>query len=147
MLVCLGNICRSPLCEGILKKKIKERGLDWTVSSSGTSSWHAGDMADHRSIEVALKNGIDLSSFRSKQFTKEHLEEYDHILTMDSSNYTNVLNLAKDEELASKVSLLMNYAYPGKNMQVPDPYYYGGFDKVYEMMDLALERFLDRYGS
>ena len=145
LMVCLGNICRSPLAEGILKQKIKEAGLDWFVDSAGTGSWHAGDRPDSRSVEVARKNGIDISHQRARQFKASDLEDFDHIFAMDSSNYQNIRRMAVSPENAEKVELIMNMVQPGYNENVPDPYYNDGFDRVFEMLDQACERIVERY--
>ena len=108
-MVCLGNICRSPLAEGILLTKIKERNLPWIVDSAGTSGWHQGELPDSRSIAVAKAHNIDLTYQRSRQFTKTDLEQFDLILAMDSSNYSNILKLATTEIQKSKVKLILNY--------------------------------------
>ncbi len=143
-MVCLGNICRSPLAEGILKEKVKERGLDWQVDSAGTGSWHVGELPDPRSMETALSNGIDISDQRARQFKKEDLDLFDLIYVMDSSNYRDVVNMANDLQ-KSKVELIMNVSNPGMNQAVPDPYYNDGFGRVYEMLDLACEKVLEKY--
>jgi protein-tyrosine phosphatase len=147
LMVCLGNICRSPLAEGIMHHKIKERGLNWTVDSAGTGDWHSGGLPDRRSIETAHKHGIDLRQQRARQIQKADLEAFDHILVMDASNYQNVSQLTQNEAHRSKIELILNYAEPGRNQQVPDPYYGGdeGFEQVFQMLDLACEKFLEQY--
>jgi protein-tyrosine phosphatase len=146
-MVCLGNICRSPLAEGIMQHKIKERGLNWTVDSAGTGDWHSGDLPDRRSIETAHKHGIDLSHQRARQIRKADFEAFDHILVMDASNYQNVSQLTQNEAHRAKIELILNYASPGRNQQVPDPYYGGdeGFELVFLMLDLACEKFLEHH--
>jgi len=139
LMVCLGNICRSPLAEGIMKQKIKERNLTWEVDSSGTSGWHEGNLPDRRSIEVAKANGIDITNQRSRQIETKDLETFDLILTMDSSNYQEVLQLATSDAQKEKVKLMLNYLYPNENRGVPDPYYEGGFEKVYLMLEKSCE--------
>lgn len=140
LMVCLGNICRSPLAEGILKHKIKEAGLDWEVESAGTGSWHIGEAPDPRSQKIAKINGIDISKQKAQKFIPEHFNQFDRIYVMDSSNFRDVLQLAKTESHKNKVELIMNLVDPGKNTAVPDPYY---DDKlyltVYEMLDKACE--------
>ena len=144
MMVCLGNICRSPLAHGILQARIDERQLDWQVESSGTSSWHSGEGPDQRSVEVAAENGIDISRQRSQQFRKQDLQEFDHVIVMDSSNYNNVMELASTPAEEAKVSLLLNYSYPGENRQVPDPYYAGGFPFVFDLVSQAVDAFIEQ---
>jgi protein-tyrosine phosphatase len=144
VMVCLGNICRSPLAEGILRDKIQKKGLDWTVDSAGTGGWHAGELPDERSIQIARQRGIDLTDQRARQFGRADFERFDHILVMDTSNYTNVLRLAQTGEHRSKVAMILNYAYPGQDFSVPDPYYGGpdGFVEVFDLLEEACEAFL-----
>lgn len=143
LMVCLGNICRSPLAEGILLEKIKERNLSWEVDSAGTSGWHQGELLDTRSIAVAKAHGIDLTYQRSRQFKMVDFEEFDLILAMDSSNYSNIARLATTERQKDKVKLILNYTYPNENRAVPDPYYEGGFEKIYQMLDTACEKIIE----
>lgn len=143
--VCLGNICRSPLAEGLLQLKADEAGLDWHVDSAGTSAWHEGERADSRSREVAKKNGLDIDHQRSRPFVIEDFDQFDLILVMDSSNYQNVLKLARNETDKQKVKLILNYLYPNENRAVPDPYYEGGFDAVYRMIEQAAEQVVAEY--
>jgi protein-tyrosine phosphatase len=135
LMVCLGNICRSPLAEGILKAKKPE----WVVDSAGTSNYHVGKPPDSRSIETARKFGIDISKQRARQFQKSDFSNFDLILTMDQQNYNNVLRMASTDEESAKVKLILNLNKPPVNRAVPDPYYEGGFEKVYRMLDEALE--------
>ncbi len=148
LMVCLGNICRSPLAEGILKAKIKEKGLNWMVDSAGTGSWHVGDLPDPRSVVTARKNNINITDQRARQFHASDLDEFDLILTMDKTNYRDVLRFATTEKQRSKVQLIMNFIYPGKNMDVPDPYWDDeGFDKVYQMLVEACESVVEHYSA
>lgn len=145
-MVCLGNICRSPLAEGILKHKVQERNLNWEVDSAGTSGFHAGEKPDRRSIAEAKKHQIDISEQRSRQFRGWDLESYDLIYVMDNSNLRDVLSLAKNEEEKAKVILIMNELEPGSNINVPDPYYGEyGFENVYSMLDKACEAIINKY--
>ena len=144
LMVCLGNICRSPLAEGILLQKIKERNLPWKVDSAGTSGWHQGELPDRRSIAVAKAHGIDITYQRSRQFTVADIEEFDLILAMDSSNYSNILSLTTTEQQKSKVKLILNYLYPNENRGVPDPYYEGGFEQVYQMLAAACDIMIEK---
>ena len=145
IMVCLGNICRSPLAQGILEKKIKDHGLDWKVDSAGTSGWHDGEKPDFRSIEVALKNGIDISHQRSRRFVKEDFEVFDIIVAMDSSNYSNILKIDEDATSVNKVKLLMNFTFPEQNRQVPDPYYNDSFEECFELIDKACSDIIQKY--
>ena len=140
-MVCLGNICRSPLAEGILQYKINNLSLDWEVDSAGTSSFHAGEKPDIRSIQVAKRNEIDISNQRSRPFRGWDFETFDWIYVMDSSNYSDVIAMAQSEKEKAKVKLIMNELEPGKNIAVPDPYYGEfGFENVYKMLDQACDK-------
>jgi protein-tyrosine phosphatase len=143
LMVCLGNICRSPLAEGILRHKINLEGLDWEVQSAGTGSWHIGEAPDPRSQKIAKINGIDISKQKAQKFTQKLFSEFDRIYTMDSSNYRDVVNMAINEEDKNKVELIMNLVEPGKNKAVPDPYYDDDlYATVYEMLDKACEEIM-----
>lgn len=144
LMVCLGNICRSPLAHGILESKAPE---DWYVDSAGTSGWHDGERPDTRSIMTAKGRGLNIDQQRSRPFLAEDFERFDVIFAMDSSNYTNITRLAPDEASRAKVRLIMNEAYPGENRQVPDPYTGGqrGFEDVYDMLELAIDKFLEQH--
>ena len=144
LMVCLGNICRSPLAHGILESKAPK---DWYIDSAGTSGWHEGERPDTRSIITAKGRGLNIDQQRSRPFLAEDFERFDVIFAMDSSNYTNITRLAPDEASKAKVRLIMNEAYPGENRQVPDPYTGGqrGFEDVYVMLDLAIEKFLEQH--
>lgn len=145
-MVCLGNICRSPLAEGILKNKIKKRSLDWQVDSAGTGAYHIGELPDPRSIAEALKHDIDITDQRARQFSTTDLENFDLILTMDLSNYRNVVNLAKNERQKNKVRMIMDFVSEEKNQPVPDPYWDDdGFAQVYTMLDQATDAIIEAY--
>lgn len=135
-MVCLGNICRSPLAEGILRSKLSN---NFIVDSAGTCGWHAGELPDKRSIEIAKKKGLDITNQRARKFTKNDFSEFDIIYAMDNSNLKDILQLAPNEDAKKKVHLILNEIYPNKNMDVPDPYYglNDGFEKVYNMLDEA----------
>ncbi len=138
-MVCLGNICRSPLAHGILESKVEESKI--FVDSAGTSGYHAGELPDSRSIAVAKKNNIDITNQRSRKFVSDDFDNFDLIYVMDESNYHNVISLAKNKEQRDKVHLILNELYPFENKEVPDPYYGGksGFDNVFEMLDKSCE--------
>lgn len=142
LMVCLGNICRSPLAEGILAKKAIEHNLNITTDSAGTAAYHVGNLPDERSIEVAKKYGIDLMNQRARQFRLQDFEEFDIIYAMDSENYNNILKLASSVDDENKVKLILNEIEPDSNSSVPDPYYGGdeGFENVYQMLNLACEK-------
>jgi len=138
-MVCLGNICRSPLAEGILQSKVNDDKV--FVDSAGTAAYHVGELPDKRSIEVARKYGIDLTNQRARKFTSKDFTEFDFIYVMDKENYHNILSLATDTSEAEKVKMILNETNPQQNFSVPDPYYGGdeGFENVYQMLDEACE--------
>ncbi len=145
-MVCLGNICRSPLAEGILRHRLNERGLhNIRVDSAGTSGYHTGDHPDARTIQNARKHQVDLSQLISRQFTRHDFAAFDFIYVMDSSNYRDVIALAQTEEEKSKVDLLLNTVWKGENRAVPDPYYGGetGFEHVFQLVDRACTKLAD----
>lgn len=135
VMVCLGNICRSPLAEGILASKLPKN--KFTVDSAGTGSWHIGQSPDERSVTVAKKNGLDISKQKGRQFSSADFDTFDYIFVMDNSNYDNVIALAETKEQKEKVTLIMNELHPIQNKEVPDPYFgmHNGFDIVYNMLD------------
>jgi len=137
LMVCLGNICRSPLAQGILEAKVDPSQV--FVDSAGTGGWHAGEAPDPRSIEVAHKYGIDISGQKARKFTKADLDTFDHIYAMDQSNFNNIIALATSPAQRDKVKLLLDSAINIENTEVPDPYYGGkqGFEDVYSLIDLA----------
>lgn len=143
-MVCLGNICRSPLAEGILRQKIAENGLDWQIDSAGTGSWHVGEQPDRRAIETARQNGVDISGQRARQFQPRDLDDFDLIFTMDSNNYQAITRLAKPGQ-RDKVKLIMNMSYPDQNRAVPDPYYNGSFQEVFDMLEEACSAIVETY--
>ena len=143
LLVCLGNICRSPLAQGILESKANDKELNWEIDSCGTGSWHIGEPPDKRSVAVAKKNGIDISKQCARQFSKSDIETFDVILAMDTSNYNNIIHHANGNT-KDKVHMIMNFQYPGENRTVPDPYYDGGFDYVYEVLDRACNHVISK---
>lgn len=137
LMVCLGNICRSPLAEGILKSKLPES--IFFIDSAGTANYHVGNPPDARSIAVGKKYGIDISKLKGRQFSVNDFNTFDLIYVMDESNYRNVISIARNEQDKSKVKFILNEIYPNQNYDVPDPYYGGdhGFENVYKMLDEA----------
>jgi len=147
LMVCLGNICRSPLAEGIMKSRATEAGLSWIVDSAGTGYWHTGELPDRRSIQVGRKHGIDITDQRARQFQPDDFERFDRIFVMDVHNRRDVLQLAKSEMHRDKVSLILDETHPGEDRSVPDPYYDdNGFEAVYQMLDEACRRFIASSG-
>lgn len=143
--VCLGNICRSPMAEGILRHKARERGLAIGTDSAGTSNYHVGEAPDPRAQAAMRRMGIDISDLRARQFTTADYQHFDLILAMDASNLENMLALAPNAELAQKARLVMDHAPAHPLREVPDPYFGGdeGFDAVFHMLSDACDRILD----
>jgi protein-tyrosine phosphatase len=141
LMVCLGNICRSPLAEGILRHKFGLHQIRGLVDSAGTAAYHAGERPDPRSAEIARKHGIDLSGQRARQFRTQDFDRFDRIYAMDQSNLRDILSLARNEADRKKAGLILNMAHPGSNLEVPDPYYGGdeGFSRVYKLLDHACD--------
>ena len=144
-MVCLGNICRSPLAEGILKSKL-DPNLFY-VDSAGTSAYHVGEKPDKRSILTAKRHGIDISNQRARKFIKSDFINFDVIYAMDKENFHDIISLAKDDFQQRKVKLLLNESKLFSNKSVPDPYYGGddGFEDVYQMLDQACEMIEKKY--
>lgn len=139
LMVCLGNICRSPLAQGILQNKLPSQ-FYW-VDSAGTAAWHSGQQPDERSIAIAKKNGLDITEQRARQFKITDFFTFDYIYAMDKYNYENIVKMAPDVASIKKVKLILNEVSETKNEDIPDPYYGGskGFEKVYAMLDEACE--------
>lgn len=149
LMVCLGNICRSPLAEGILASKLPKD--KFKVDSAGTGSWHIGHAPDERSIAVAKKNGLIISNQRGRQFSTTDFEAFDYIFVMDSSNYDTVTALAKNQAHKDKVKLILDELFPNENVDVPDPYFGlpNGFNIVYQMLaevcDVIAKKLIDKH--
>jgi len=142
LMVCLGNICRSPLAEGIMQHQVKQNGLDWEVDSAGTGNWHVGQGPDGRSTRTAREQGIDISQQVCRLFRISDFDEFDHILVMDKSNYRNIIAMARNEEDKKKVSLLLG------DKEVPDPYYDDSqFLPVFKMIEQGCKDFIKKYNS
>lgn len=138
-MVCLGNICRSPLAEGILRHLAEEKGLQWEIDSAGTGNWHVGDAPDKRSIAVARRHGIDISGLKGRQFHPADFNEFDRIYVMDLNNYRDVLLKARTDADKAKVQLLLDDQQP-----VPDPWYDDAlFEPVYNMVYKACEKIIN----
>ena len=139
LMVCLGNICRSPLAEGILASKLPKDKFQ--VESAGTGSWHIGHKPDERSIAIAKKNKLDISEQKGRQFTTRDFETFDYIYVMDNSNYWDVVQLVENRTQTEKVQLILNELFPNENVDVPDPYFGlpNGFESVYKMLDEACD--------
>jgi protein-tyrosine phosphatase len=132
LMVCLGNICRSPLAEGIMQHLVDEQGLDWQIDSAGTGGWHVGEGPDRRSVRTARHHSIDISKQKCRQFNSRDFKDFDHIYVMDKFNLSDVLAMAPDEKAADKVKLLLG------NREVPDPYYDEDmFEPVFELIEIG----------
>lgn len=146
LFVCLGNICRSPLAEGVFRQVVTERGLqnNFLIDSAGTGAWHEGDLPDPRSIEVAARNGVDLTPQRARKIRSADFSRFTHILGMDLSNVAN-LQRAAPPDASSSIHLFLEFA-TGNTTEIPDPYYGGpdGFDRVYRTVREASELLVDK---
>ncbi len=147
LLVCLGNICRSPLAEGILQHKAQQAGLDWTIDSAGTNGYHTGEAPHHLSQKIAKANGIDISRQVSRRFTKEDIERYDVIFAMAADVLQDIKRIAKEKFDEQKVKLFLNEMYPGENRDVPDPWYgeEDGYIEVYTILDKTCEAIIKQH--
>lgn len=147
LMVCLGNICRSPLAEGILQDKAFKAGLSWSVESAGTNSYHTGEPPHPLSQKVAKLNGIDISQQRARRFKADDFDIYDKIYALADDVMEEMKKIARNKFDAAKTNLLMNELYPGKNMDVPDPWYgpEPGYHEVYKMIDQVCEKIIEKY--
>jgi low molecular weight protein-tyrosine phosphatase len=143
LMVCLGNICRSPMAEGVLQHLVSGAGLDWNVDSAGTGSWHVGEAPDRRAVSTCQKNGIDISGQQARQFRQTDFRNFDMILTMDDQNRGDVMRLARSEEDRSKISSIMDFTNIADDV-VPDPYYDGQFDKAFDLIWASCAAIVER---
>jgi protein-tyrosine phosphatase len=146
LMVCLGNICRSPLAEGILQDKAEKAGLNWTIDSAGTNGFHIGEAPHRLSQKVALQHGIDISRQRARQFTVADFDNFDIIYAMADEVVDEMKWIVKTKYNADKCDLLMNELHPGKNENVPDPWYgpEPGYHEVYDMIDAACDKIIEK---
>ena len=149
LMVCLGNICRSPLAEGILQHKAWKAGLQWSVESAGTNGYHIGEAPHPLSQKVARLNGIDISNQRSRSFTAEDFHRFDKIYAMADDVIDDMRRITRNNFDTTKVELLMNELFPGKNMDVPDPWYgpEPGYHQVFKMIDEACDAIIKKYST
>lgn len=149
LMVCLGNICRSPLAEGILQQMATEAGLNWTIDSAGTNGYHVNEPPHHLSQKVARKNGIDISHQRGRRFVKEDFERYDKIYALAADVLDDIKWISKDKFDDKKAVLLLDELYPGKRADVPDPWYgpEDGYHKVFSLIEKACEKIIQNYST
>ena len=147
LMVCLGNICRSPLAHGVLRSKAIKENLDIEVDSAGTSNYHVGSKPDARMIATAEEFNIGIDDLRARQFEVQDFDNFDVIYAMDSSNFANMKSLARNANDEAKLKLFLNESHPGMNLDVPDPYYGGeqGFAEVYELVDVATDHIIEEF--
>lgn len=148
LMVCLGNICRSPLAEGILKQKVKERGLNWEIDSAGTENYHVGEAPHRLSQKIASEHGIDISRQRARRLSQADLENFDKIYAMAPDVYHEMKYISRDIP-KGKVDLLRNEVSPGKDLPVPDPWYGGEkeFREAYALIEEACDKIVEKYGQ
>lgn len=145
LMVCLGNICRSPMAHGVLEKLIREHNLPWYVDSAGTNGYHNGESPDQRAINCASQYGVDLSGQISRQISERDLMEFDLILAMDDVNLKYLRRMAKNQEQLDKIKMLMHYHNEFPDGIVPDPYYDNRFNLVFELVDAACRGLVRSY--
>jgi len=146
----MGNICRSPMAEGILQHKVKAAGLNWVIDSAGTGGWHSGEAPDHRAIFKLKEYNIDISALRARKIQFQDLVDFELIYVMDEDNYKEVKRLANNRnDLMKKVKFILNEVNPNHNRSVPDPYYGNleSFELVYHLLNPACDAILDKYNS
>lgn len=146
LMVCLGNICRSPMADGLMRKKVEDNQLDVYVDSAGTANYHVGGAPDTRMTATAKSKGIDISGLKARQFIVSDFDAFDLIYVMDQSNYNNVVRLARNETDIQKVQLILELRTSPHEIEVPDPYYGGqdGFEYVYQLLDESTDIILKR---
>jgi len=138
-MVCLGNICRSPLAHGIMEHLAKENKLDWEIDSAGTGNWHVGEEPDRRSVRAAREHGIDISGQVCRLFRISDFDTYDHIFVMDKNNLGDILAMARNQDDIKKVKLLLG------DKIVPDPYYDDSqFEPVFQMIEEGCKEIIEQ---
>lgn len=147
LIVCLGNICRSPIAEGVLREKIKKQGLGWTVASAGTNGYHTGEAPHRFSQKVCRAAGVDISMQRARRFSAADFGQYDKIYVMADDVYEDVVRIAGKSVNYDKLDYFLNELYPGKDASVPDPWYgdEDGYTPVYEMIEKTCEEIIRKY--
>jgi protein-tyrosine phosphatase len=149
LMVCLGNICRSPMAEGIMRERAHQRGMALEIDSAGTGNYHIGDGPDPRAVQCLKGKGIDIAPLRARQFSIDDFDAFDIIFAMDQSNYDHIIAKARHEADVSKVRMILDEHESTKGSIVPDPYFgeMDGFETVYSLVDQACEAFLDKAAS
>ena len=147
LMVCLGNICRSPLAEGILQQKAHAAGLNWKIESAGTNGYHVGEAPHHLSQKVARKNGVDISSQLARKFNADDFAAYDKIYVMAADVLQDVKQISGSAYQPEKTSFFLEALYPGENKDVPDPWYgdEDGYDEVYELIDTTCSKMIEQF--
>ena len=147
LMVCLGNICRSPLAEGILADKARKAGFNWLVHSAGTAGYHVGEAPHPLSQKVAAAHGIDISQQQCRQFVAADMLEYDRIYVMDVANYAAIQQLSGDLWNPDKVTLILNALHPNRNESVPDPWYGNekDYQHVFQLLTAACDNIINQY--
>jgi protein-tyrosine phosphatase len=150
LMVCLGNICRSPMAHGLLQHKVTLHQLDWEIDSAGTTGYHKGELPDKRAIACMKRHGIDITFQQSRPITAADLRYYDLIYVMDHSNLNDVSEMARTETELEKIFLVMSLANEKHPEDVPDPYFGAGdygFETVYKMLDQATDKLIEKYST
>ena len=149
LMVCLGNICRSPLAEGLLQHKADKAGLKWQVESAGTNGYHTGEAPHKLSQKVAKLNGLDICNQRARRFVKEDFDRYDKLYAMADDVLDEMKRIGKEKWNPEKTDLFLNEAHPGENRSVPDPWYgtEPGFHEVYQLIDETCDTIISRYAA
>jgi protein-tyrosine phosphatase len=147
LMVCLGNICRSPMAEGILQEKAKQAGLNWIVDSAGTNGYHTGEAPHPLSQKVAQLNGIDISKQIARDFVPEDFKRFDKIYAMAEDVLDDIFRIAGKQFDATRAGLLLNELFPGENREVPDPWYgsEAGYHQVFKIMNEACDAIIKKY--
>jgi protein-tyrosine phosphatase len=147
LMVCLGNICRSPIAEGVLRHKIEQNGLDWTVESAGTNSYHTGEPPHKHSQKVCKLNGVDISAQRARRFRADDFEKYNKIYVMAEDVYDDVLHIAGNKVNKEKLDYFLHELEADSNGSVPDPWYgtEEGYAPVYELIERTCEAIINKY--
>lgn len=147
-MVCLGNICRSPIAEGVIKALLSQKNIkNWVIDSAAIGNWHIGELPDSRAIQTASEHGIDITDQKARQIDQKDFDYFDHILVMDTEIQKSAYRLASSQEQKRKISLLLEFKYPGENRIVPDPYFDNSFECAYQLILEGCESFLEKFND